>query len=65
MRFMEYRAYCVKQKQEVDLCRFWINEKGEVDTQNLPDSGDIGQLLQSLRLYEVHVEFTGRIEDEK
>jgi hypothetical protein len=62
--FMEYRAYCNKQGQDTTLCKFWIAENGEIDTHNLPNSGGIARLLQALRLYEVHTEFTGRVEDE-
>jgi len=62
--YMEYRAYCSKQGEEFTLCKFWIDENGEVDTHNLPNRGDTAKLLQALRLYDVQVEFTGRVEDE-
>jgi hypothetical protein len=62
--YMEYRAYCSKQGEEFTLCKFWIDDQGEIDTHNLPSQGDIAQLLQALRLYDVQVDFTGRVEDE-
>jgi len=62
--FMEYRAYCNKQGQEFTLCKFWIDEEGEVDTDNMPSKRAMASLLQALRLYDVQVEFTGRVEDE-
>ena len=66
MEYMEYRAYCQKQEErEVTLCKFWIDGSGEVDRDNLPSPRDISALLQALRLYEVHIEFTGRVEDEE
>ena len=64
MEYMEYRAYCTKQGQEFTLCKFWIDKNGDVDEDNLPSKGATAELLQSLRIYEVHVEFTGRVEDD-
>lgn len=66
MEFMEYRAYCHKHgEREFTLCKFWVDENGNIDEDNLPSSKGIAALLQALRLYEVHVEFTGRVEDEE
>jgi hypothetical protein len=65
MEYMEYRAYCTKQGQEFTLCKFWIDENGDVDEDNLPSKKPLAELLQALRIYEVHVEFTGRVEDEE
>lgn len=64
MEFMEYRAYYNKQGQEFTLCKFWIGDDGEIDRDNLPSSAGIADLLQALRSYEVHLEFTGRVEDD-
>jgi len=64
MEFLQYRAYCVKQGQELTLCKFWVREDGEIDSENLPSKYDIAELLQALRLYDVHAEFTGKVEDE-
>lgn len=65
MEFMEYRAYCTKQGQDTTLCTFWIDDEGNIDEDNLPSKKPLAELLQALRLYEVHVEFTGRVEDEE
>ena len=61
---MEYRAYCNKQGKEINLCKFWIDENGEVDQENLPNKASTAELLQALRLYQVHVEFTGKVDDD-
>lgn len=66
MEYMQYRAYyknALSNKDE-EICKFWIDENGEVDVDNLPPNRDVATLLQRLRLYEIHVEFTGRIEDD-
>lgn len=65
MEFMEYRAYCTKQGQELTLCKFWIREDGEIDVDNLPSKYDIAELLQALRLYDIHSEFTGKVDDDE
>jgi len=64
MDYMEYRVYCSKEKREIDLCKFWINSNGDIDTSNLPGKREISRLLQSLRLYDVKVEFTGEVQSE-
>ena len=64
MEYIEHRAYCHKQGQEFTLCKFWIGDNGEIDQDNLPSSKGIAELLQALRLYEVHIEFTGRVEND-
>lgn len=64
MDFMQYRVYCVKQEKEETLCKFWVNDLGEIDQENLPNKASTAELLQALRVYDVHVEFTGKIEDD-
>ena len=64
MEFIQYRVYYSHLNKEVEVCRFWIDENGEIDSDNLPSNGAIARLLQAIRLHEIHVEFTGRIEDE-
>lgn len=64
MEFMEYRAYCYKQGQEFTLCKFWIDEDGEVDQDNLPSKVATAELLQAMRVYEIQIEFTGKVEDD-
>jgi len=64
MEYMQYRAYYTKQDKEFTLCKFWIDEEGEIDMDNFPSNQSMANLLQALRIYDVHVEFTGRVEDE-
>lgn len=64
MEFMQYRVYYTHLNEEKEICKFWIDESGDVDEDNLPGKKEISHLLQTLRLRDVHVEFTGRIEDD-
>lgn len=43
------------------ICMFWIDENGEVDSDNLPSNGEFAELLKQLRLHDVSVEFTGTV----
>lgn len=62
MEFLEQRVY--DEKTDKTICKFWIDETGEVDLENLPHPEEIGLLLKTLRLRNVEIEFTGRIENE-
>jgi len=64
MKYAEYRVYCNRENREHPLCKFWLDESGNVDEDNLPSKGEIARLLQALRIYEAHVEFTGKVENE-
>lgn len=64
MEFMQYRAYYTHLGEQIELCKFWINENGDIDSDNLPSNGEVARLLQAIRLHDIHTEFTGRIENE-
>lgn len=64
MEFMQYRAYYTHLNKEVELCKFWIDENGDIDSENLPSNGEVARLLQAIRLHDIYTEFTGRIENE-
>lgn len=66
---MEYRVYYSHlnkeiEDEEIEVCKFWIDESGDVDEDNLPSKKEISRLLQTLRLRDVCVEFTGKVEDD-
>lgn len=61
MEWLEQRMYYVVDKKEIFLCKFWIDETGEVDIENLPTPQEIAILFKQMRLREIHVEFTGVI----
>ena len=65
MEHMEYRAYYTLLKDEFELCKFWVTEEGDVDADNLPNKIDTARLLQALRLHDVQVEFTGKVDDDE
>lgn len=65
MEFMQYRAYYSLLGREVEICKFWIDENGDIDSDNLPSNGEVAKLLQAMRLHEIFTEFTGRVEDEE
>lgn len=61
---MQYVAYYTHLNKEIEICKFWIDETGDVDEDNLPSKKEISHLLQALRIHEVYIDFTGRIEDD-
>lgn len=57
---MEYLQQKVYSGDQV-ICTFWIDETGEIDSDNLPSNGEVAELLKQLRIKDVSVEFTGVI----
>lgn len=60
----EYKASYKSNNEEKEICRFWVDENGDVDIDNLPHGKEIALLLKVLKLKNVEIEFTGRIDRE-
>ena len=60
---MEFLEQVITDKDKV-ICKFWIDEDGDVDPENLPHAKELCQLFRIMRLRNVEIEFTGRIIDE-
>ena len=59
MEYLQQRVY--KEHNDQTICTFWIDENGEVDSDNLPSNGEFAELLKQLRVHDISVEFTGKI----
>ncbi len=46
------------------ICTFWIDENGDIDSDNLPSNGEVALLLRQLMLHDLTVEETGNVVNE-
>lgn len=60
MEFIEMKAVT---KDKI-IATFWVDQNGEVDEENLPCKREIALLLKTLKVKNVEIEFTGRIEND-
>ena len=60
MEYLQQRVF----RGDQTICMFWIDENGEVDSDNLPSNGEVALLLRQLMLHDLTVEETGNVVNE-